>query len=79
MPRSDYRDGYPANPNQTMPILVSGHAYSQDLLTWHYSMGSQPFDPWLIYEVLVCRVSNRASSGESLVFCFVSSARVRTA
>ena len=47
----DYRDGYPANPNQTMPILVSGHAFSDDgLQTLHYSVSegeslgeAQPF------------------------------------
>jgi len=32
----DYRDGWPVNPNQTMPVLVSGHAYSMDLTTWGY-------------------------------------------
>jgi hypothetical protein len=48
----DYRDGYPANPNQTMPVLVSGHAFSTDLHTLHYSVvegvslgATQPFDP----------------------------------
>ena len=48
--RYDYRDGWPPNPNQTEPVLVSGHAYSEDLITWHYSSGPQPFDPWVIYE-----------------------------
>ncbi len=53
----DYRDGYPPNPNQTMPILVSGHAYSTDLRTLHYSVSpseslgeAQPFDPWVYYD-----------------------------
>ena len=53
----DYRDGYPANPNQTMPVLVSGHAYSTDLTSWGYSVEkgkglgeSQPFDPTVIYD-----------------------------
>ena len=48
----DYRDGYPINPKQTMPILVSGHAFSTDLQTLHYSVtqgeslgAAQPFDP----------------------------------
>lgn len=36
--RYDYRDGYPPNPNQTMPVLVAGHAYSDDLHTWHLNM-----------------------------------------
>ena len=30
-------------------MLVSGHAYSTDLETWHYSMGRQPFDPSVVY------------------------------
>ena len=40
-----------------MPILVSGHAFSTDLRTLHYSVSSteslgesQPFDPWVIYD-----------------------------
>merc|ERR1712226_905630 len=28
--RYDYRDGWPVNPNQTMPVLVSGHAFSRN-------------------------------------------------
>lgn len=48
--RYDYRDGWPINPNQTEPVLVSGHAFSKDLHEWHYSMGQQPFDPWVTFE-----------------------------
>lgn len=33
----DYRDGWPANPNQTMPILVAGHGFSTDGLEWNFS------------------------------------------
>lgn len=43
--RYDYRDGYPVNPNQTMPVLVSGHAYSRDGLDWRFNSAQQPFDP----------------------------------
>ena len=32
--RYDYRDGWPPNPNQTMPVLVSGHGYSADGVEW---------------------------------------------
>jgi hypothetical protein len=53
----DYRDGWPPNPNQTEPVLVSGHAYSTDLRTFHYSVEpgktlgeSQPFDPWVVFD-----------------------------
>lgn len=42
--RYDYRDGWPVNPNQTMPILVSGHAFSVDGMTWYYNSAQQPFD-----------------------------------
>jgi len=41
--RYDYRDGFPANPNQTEPVLVAGHAYSKDLFSWHLSP-DPPFD-----------------------------------
>eukprot|EP00940_MAST-03C_sp_MAST-3C-sp2_P002348 g2348.t1 len=48
--RYDYRDGYPANPNETLPILVSGHAYSADGLSWHFNSAQQPFDAALRFE-----------------------------
>ena len=48
--RYDYRDGWPTNPSQSEPVLVSGHAFSTDLQEWHYSMGKQPFDPWVVFE-----------------------------
>ena len=43
--RYDYRDGFPVNPNQTMPLLVSGHAYSKDGVQWYFNTAQQPFDP----------------------------------
>lgn len=48
--RYDYRDGWPVNKNQSEPVLVSGHAFSTDAVNWHYSMGPQPFDPWVAFE-----------------------------
>ena len=30
----DYRDGWPANPNATVPTLVAGHAFSLDGVDW---------------------------------------------
>ena len=36
--RWDYRDGWPPNPAQTEPLLVSGHGYSTDGIDWHYSV-----------------------------------------
>merc|ERR1719310_1975966 len=47
--RYDYRDGYPPNPNQTMPVLVAGHAYSEDLRTWSLHCS----------EVLHCAIAER--------------------
>ena len=38
----DYRDGYPANPNETKPMLVSGHSFSRDGFQWHFS-ATAPF------------------------------------
>ena len=32
----DFRDGWPANPNQTQPNLVSNHGYSSDGLSWTF-------------------------------------------
>jgi len=46
--RYDYRDGYPPNPDQTMPVLVAGHAFSEDLFTWHLSL-EPPFDNHLTF------------------------------
>lgn len=42
--RYDYRDGYPPNPNQTMPVLVSGHGYSADGVDWRFNSAQQPYD-----------------------------------
>ena len=39
--RYDYRDGWPVNPNQTMPILVSGHGFSRDGVDWHFNQAEQ--------------------------------------
>jgi hypothetical protein len=47
----DYRDGWPVNPNQTEPVLVSGHAFSTDMVHWNYSVGQQPFDPYVAFTV----------------------------
>jgi len=44
------RDGWPVNPEQADPVLVSGHAFSVDGIHWNYSAGPQPFDPWVIFE-----------------------------
>eukprot|EP01065_Artemidia_motanka_P004619 TRINITY_DN121_c0_g1_i5.p1 TRINITY_DN121_c0_g1~~TRINITY_DN121_c0_g1_i5.p1 ORF type:complete len:406 (+),score=117.13 TRINITY_DN121_c0_g1_i5:59-1276(+) len=46
--RYDYRDGYPPNPNQTEPVLVSGHAFSVDGVNWHFS-DVQPYNNWVDY------------------------------
>ncbi len=48
--RYDYRDGYPVNPNQTMPILVSGHAFSTDGVDWHVNTEQQPYDPIVTFQ-----------------------------
>ena len=72
----DYRDGYPANPNQTMPILVSGHAFSDDgLQTLHYSVSkgeslgeAQPFvSPCGSVPAAICSLTAR-SAGSVDVF-----------
>jgi hypothetical protein len=42
--RYDYRDGWPVNPNQTMPVLVSGHGYSADGFDWRFNSAEQPYD-----------------------------------
>ena len=42
--RYDYRDGYPPNPNQTMPLHVSGHGFSTDGVAWHFNVEQQPYD-----------------------------------
>lgn len=38
------------NPNQTMPIRVSGHAFSEDGLNWHYDADDQPYNNELLFE-----------------------------
>eukprot|EP00750_Incisomonas_marina_P020695 INCI4074.11.p1 GENE.INCI4074.11~~INCI4074.11.p1 ORF type:complete len:492 (-),score=45.36 INCI4074.11:1168-2643(-) len=48
--RYDYRDGWPVNPNQTMPILVSGHGFSRDGVDWHFNQAEQPFDAVVTFE-----------------------------
>ena len=35
--RWDYRDGWPPNPAQTEPVLVSGHGFSTDGVAWHFN------------------------------------------
>jgi len=42
----DYRCGIPKNPNQTDPMLVSGHAYSKDGLNWEFSL-TPPYNAWV--------------------------------
>lgn len=42
--RYDYRDGWPRNPNQTEPVLVSGHGFSTDGVEWHFNSAEQPYD-----------------------------------
>ena len=42
--RYDYRDGYPVNPAQTMPLLVSGHGFSRDGVAWGFNSAEQPYD-----------------------------------
>eukprot|EP00656_Telonema_subtile_P009402 TRINITY_DN14412_c0_g1_i1.p1 TRINITY_DN14412_c0_g1~~TRINITY_DN14412_c0_g1_i1.p1 ORF type:complete len:400 (-),score=66.02 TRINITY_DN14412_c0_g1_i1:298-1497(-) len=41
--RYDYRDGWPVNPNQTMPMLVSGHGFSTDGVDWKFNSAQQPY------------------------------------
>eukprot|EP00658_Telonema_sp_P-2_P068856 TRINITY_DN5785_c0_g1_i2.p1 TRINITY_DN5785_c0_g1~~TRINITY_DN5785_c0_g1_i2.p1 ORF type:complete len:291 (+),score=36.21 TRINITY_DN5785_c0_g1_i2:118-990(+) len=48
--RYDYRDGWPTNPNQTSPVLVSGHGYSEDGLTWLFNSVQQPYDAQITFE-----------------------------
>lgn len=45
----DYRDGWPANPNQTMPVLVAGHGYSTDGITWRFST-NPPYNSWVDFD-----------------------------
>ena len=42
--RYDYRDGWPVNPAQTMPVLVSGHGFSDDGVNWKFNSAEQPYD-----------------------------------
>eukprot|EP00937_MAST-01D_sp_MAST-1D-sp2_P000578 g578.t1 len=42
--RYDTRDGWPVNPNQTEPVLVSGHGYSRDGIDWRFNVAEQPYD-----------------------------------
>jgi hypothetical protein len=48
--RWDYRDGWPVNPSQTMPVLVSGHGFSLDGLDWRFNSAEQPYNPWITFE-----------------------------
>jgi len=47
--RYDYRDGYPVNPNQTVPLLVSGHGFSSDGVSWHFNNERQPYDALITF------------------------------
>lgn len=47
--RYDYRDGYPPNPNQTMPLLVSGHGYSEDGVRWYFNTEQQPYNAQITF------------------------------
>ena len=46
----DYRDGWPVNPNQTMPVLVSGHGFSTDGVKWQFNSAEQPYDAVVRFE-----------------------------
>ena len=48
--RWDYRDGWPVNPSQTMPVLVSGHGFSLDGIKWRFNSAEQPYDPWITFQ-----------------------------
>ena len=39
----------PINPGQTMPVLVSGHGFSLDGVTWHFNIAEQPYNPWVTF------------------------------
>lgn len=47
--RWDYKDGFPVNPQQTMPVLVAGHGYSLDGIDWHFNVAEQPYNPWVTF------------------------------
>ena len=44
----DYRDGWPQNPNATLPVLVAGHGYSEDGINWHFGE-VPPYNSWADY------------------------------
>eukprot|EP00662_Eupelagonemidae_sp_cell21_P024083 gene24082-7340_t len=44
--RYDYRDGFPPNPNQTEPVLVSGHGYSTNGVDWRFN-DEAPYNAWI--------------------------------
>ena len=48
--RYDYRDGYPKNPNQTTPVLVSGHGYSVNGIDWDFNVAQQPYDAVIVFQ-----------------------------
>jgi len=48
--RYDYRDGWPQNPNQTMPVLVSGHGYSENGIDWGFNVEQQPYDAVIVFQ-----------------------------
>ena len=47
--RYDYKDGWPVNPAQTMPILVSGHGFSKDGIDWHFNVAEQPYNATITF------------------------------
>ena len=48
--RFDFADGWPVNPNETLPILVSGHGFSTDGLNWGFNVAEQPYDAAVVFE-----------------------------
>ena len=49
--RYDYRQGYPWNPDALpLPLLVSGHGYSTDMINWEFNVEQQPYVPQIHFE-----------------------------
>lgn len=44
------RDGWPVTPEQTMPVLVSGHGFSLDGLEWRFNVAEQPYNASITFE-----------------------------